>query len=159
MSCHNIGCLAFPKEIVHGNHEKLSRGSTCHEKDLPLRSHACELTKKFLRLVMHRLIFARSMRHFHDGHAGSSPIQHFLLSFQQYFHRKRSGPSIKIYRSFHEFVSFLIHISYLPTYFLSLPIIQSANLRRFSSVEAPICGVISTLGASKRGEPSGGSFE
>lgn len=48
--------------------------------------------------------------------------------------------------------------TYLPLYFFILSTMQSPNLRRFSSVEAPRWGVRTTRGAERRGEPSGGSL-
>ena len=100
-----VSHLIFHK--VHWDHGKLLGSAALKEKYLIVIRNIHQLTKILLSCVNDFLECSTSVAHFHNGHAGTIVIHHFICDFFQHLFRKDRRSCGKIVHSAHFLIPFL----------------------------------------------------
>ena len=159
--------LALGQEI-HGDERKLSRSAAAHEQYFVVVAQAERLAHERHRLLVYFVEFRRAVRGFHDRHAGAAVVEQFFLYNLEHVQRQGRRTGVEIENSMSHFIHLIsLHMSKTTGGDQSFPALCSpmswsiiSPMRFiFSTVDDPIWGVISTLGASLSGLSAGGGSE
>ena len=97
---YDVGCLLILHQ-VHGNGCELGPCAALQEQDLVIVGDLKQVSQVSFGFLDDAVIDFAAMAHFHDRHAASAVVKHFVRSFLQNFNGKHSRSCRKIINTCH----------------------------------------------------------